>query len=418
MPRGQKKGWKLTQKIPKTPPKTRVKVSTGVWMTPHGTFDTFTYHLGKSVFLGAFSTAEEAVSAREKYAVELQGGAPLVTRSDARIPFHTFAESVYFAEVMKGRRDSTIRSARSRYNQHLRPELGDWPLRDITYERLSRLRKVLLDRKVSGQTKREVLLLLQAILQEGVKRGLLPTNPAALLKRPAKNSSPVEVPSWPVAVKVVEAIAAPVPRMAATVLLQTGMRLNECLSLQWDDIDLAKKTIRVARSIDQISGTINDPKTSHGNRSIAITLALVKALRVYRASQEAGTIPRSDPWVFPTTRQSAACAEKRPPILNDRNFQQRHWQPALKTVAGADFTPHALRHLWASRVLASGAPVAFAAEQLGHSSPAFTYRQYVHFLPESAGAANAFVERAMGSGRRPRNPKVIPRLKEKNFLKT
>ena len=171
---------------------------------------------------------------------------------------------------------------------------------------------------------------------------------------------------------------------------------------------------------------------------ITVTLALVKALRDYRALQEAGTIARHDPWVFTVVRAAPSDGEDSevqaeneaqaepgkkkaktgPPVLNDRNFHQRYWMPAVASVPGADFTPHALRHLWASRVLASGAPVAFVADQLGHSSPAFTYRQYVRFLPESAGAASAYVEQALGGEKAPRNPKVIPRLKVKNSLTT
>jgi len=411
MPRGQKVGWKLAQRIPKEAPLHRTRVATGVWMTPHGTFDTFVYHHGKSVFVGAFPTIEEAVKAREKRVLELEGGAPLVDRSASRVHFGDFVDKVYFPEAMVGRKDSTIRAARSRYRQHLAPALADWPLRDVTYERLSRLRATLIERKVSGQTKREALLLLRSILQEAVKRGILAQNPASLLELPPKHSNPVRPPSYATARKVVAAIAALGPRTAAEVLLFTGMRLNECLALQWGDVDLEGRRIAVTRSIDQVTGKLVTPKTERGKRSIVIPDDLAQRLTDYRARQVRGEAVRSDPWVFPVARPAkeepgetapeAPTAEaprvERPPVLNDRNFVQRHWNPALKAVEGADFTPHALRHLYASRLLTQGAPVAFAADQLGHSSPAFTYRQYVHYLEERPSQAQEYVNGAFGA---------------------
>jgi integrase len=407
MPRGQKKGWQLRQVVPKSPPAKRTKLATGVWMTPHGTFDAFIYHLGKSAFLGAFPTIEEAVQAREKRMEELEGGAPVLDRSTSRVSFALFAEKVYFPEAMAGRKDSTIRAAKSRFRQHLAPALGERPLRDVTYERLSRLRATLIERKVSGQTKREALLLLRSILQEAVKRGILPRNPAALLDLPPKHARQISVPPYATARTVIDAISAPGPRAAAEVLLLTGMRLNECLALRWDDVDLDGRRIRVERSIDQVTGKLVTPKTERGKRSVVIPDVLAEHLARYRKLQERGVTPRSDPWVFPVLRISKKNAEAldtrspnpepapaRPPIMNDRNFVQRHWEPALKAVESADFTPHALRHLYASRLLTQGAPVAFAADQLGHSSPAFTYRQYVHFLEDRPDQAREYVNGA------------------------
>lgn len=417
MPRGQRVGWKLAQKVPKQAPTQRTKVATGVWMTPHGTFDTFVYHHGKSVFVGAFPAIEDAVRAREQRIQELEGGAPLVDRSASRMRFADFTDKIYFPEAMAGRKDSTIRSARSRYRQHLAPSLGEWALREVTYERLSRLRATLIERKVSGQTKREALLLLRAILQEAVKRGILPRNPAALLDLPPKHARQVSVPPYATARIVIDAIFAPGPRAAAEVLLQTGMRLNECLALRWDDVDLDGRRITVERSIDQVTGKLVTPKTERGRRSVVIPDVLAEHLARYRKLQERGKAPRSDPWVFPVIRVPKKKAEApdagspspepapaRPPIMNDRNFVQRHWEPALKAVEGADFTPHALRHLYASRLLTQGAPVAFAADQLGHSSPAFTYRQYVHFLEDRPDQANEYVNGAFAPSPPPAKP--------------
>ena len=90
--------------------------------------------------------------------------------------------------------------------------------------------------------------------------GLLPANPAVLLRLPPKLGKPISVPSFDDALKVVAAISHPVGAMAATVLLKTGMRLNEGLSLTWPNVDLAAGSIFVAHSIDQIAGKLVTPK--------------------------------------------------------------------------------------------------------------------------------------------------------------
>jgi integrase len=44
---------------------------------------------------------------------------------------------------------------------------------------------------------------------------------------------------------------------------------------------------------------------------------------------------------------------------------------------------HALRHYYASVLLADGVSIRELAEYLGHSDPGFTLRTYIHMLPDS-----------------------------------
>lgn len=44
---------------------------------------------------------------------------------------------------------------------------------------------------------------------------------------------------------------------------------------------------------------------------------------------------------------------------------------------------HALRHYYASVLLADGVSIRELAEYLGHSGPGFTLRTYIHMLPDS-----------------------------------
>lgn len=398
MPRGQKSGWKLNAKVPKELPSKPVRVATGVWLRPSGRFFAYIYHRDRDVFIGSFATPQEAVDAREVKRQELKAGRPILRRTETAATVTTFAEHVYFPETLPLVKDSTARTTMSRYRQHVLPAFADVPLRDVTYDRVCAFRGVLMAKDVSGQTRREALLILRSILEEAARRGLIPTNPAILVQLPPKGGRPISVPSSVDARKVVAAITHPVARMAASLLLQSGMRLNEALSLEWPNIDLDAGTIFVAHSIDQVAGKIVAPKTPTAVRVVEIPSDLVAELKAYRAEQEAGRVQRTDPWVFPAGATGAERIESRPPVMDDRNLVQRYWEPAVKAVGCGRFTPHALRHLYASKLLMGGTPVAYVAQQLGHASPAFTYRQYTRFLRTSPNAGKAYLELAFGSG--------------------
>ena len=69
---------------------------------------------------------------------------------------------------------------------------------------------------------------------------------------------------------------------------------------------------------------------------------------------------------------------------------------------------HALRHYYASVLLAEGVSIRELAEYLGHSDPGFTLRTYIHMLPDSHERAikaidgRHFRPRAVPTDARPR----------------
>ncbi|MGH3515219.1 MAG: tyrosine-type recombinase/integrase [Pseudonocardiaceae bacterium] len=64
---------------------------------------------------------------------------------------------------------------------------------------------------------------------------------------------------------------------------------------------------------------------------------------------------------------------------------------------------HALRHFYASTLLARGDTIKELADYLGHSDPGFTLRTYTHLLPSSHEQAR----RAAGSLFKPRRPEKV-----------
>src|SRR5436305_1139425 len=234
MARGQKKHWKHLRVAGEKRDKA-VRVEAGIWVFPSGRYGVFVERKGKQAFRMA-DTITEAREVRQSLKKATRRGIRLVSRATQKTTLKEFFATVYEPEVMRGGglKESTIRSASSRMRQHIEPFFRDVEIGTITYDDCMRFRGELVERDdLSGQTKRECLLLVRQMLEEAVLRGVILANPAALVKLPKKKRTPVEVPEYEDAKKVIAELKHPIARMAADLLLRTGMRLNEALALEW-----------------------------------------------------------------------------------------------------------------------------------------------------------------------------------------
>lgn len=374
---------KVRLRLVGTPDEKAARVELGIWKySSSGRYGVFVYRKGKQVFRMA-ETLTEAREIRTELIRAAQRGIRPAARANQKIDLAAFFSDVYVPDVMRGNglKESTIRAARSRFKQHLQPLLGTDRVSDISYERCLALRSELIEKDaISGQTRRECLLLLRQVLEEAVLRGLASANPAALIRLPKRNRVPVVVPEVADAKKVIAELYHPIARMVAEFLRQTGARLNEALAMTWPCVDIAARKVRIQQSIDQVTGKIVSTKTT-AVRIIDVPATLISLLREYRAAQEGGTVHRHDPWVFPGQSDHTG---GRP--MNDRNFQQRHWDPAVTRAGVPRFTPHALRHLFASHLLQRGIEITYVSKLLGHGSVYTTANYYAHFLPGSSAA--------------------------------
>ena len=162
-------------------------------------------------------------------------------------------------------------------------------------------------------------------------------------------------------------------------LARTGMRLGEGLALQWDDVHFAEKEIRVAHTLS--GGRIEKPKSGHG-RTVDMSEQLARVLlRLYvQRKTEAlkrgwSTIPE---WVF--------CTEAG--TLPDDSRVRKVMRKTLKAAGlSMHFSPHCLRHTFASLLLQQGESPAYVQRQLGHASIQLTVDTYGKWLPMGNKAA-------------------------------
>jgi integrase len=139
-----------------------------------------------------------------------------------------------------------------------------------------------------------------------------------------------------------------------------------------NSIDLANRAVTVRRTWG-LRGAVgearfNSPKSGK-ERVVDLTSAAVEAFKPVIPTRE----PTTMLW----------------PDIDPVTFYYKAWRP-LMTASGLPYRkPHALRHTYASLLLAKGVSVAYVQAQLGHHSVKVTVDTYGHFMP---GARIRFVD--------------------------
>ena len=151
---------------------------------------------------------------------------------------------------------------------------------------------------------------------------------------------------------------------AIRLLMLTGCRCNEILSLNWTDVDLQARELK-----------LRDAKT--GARIVPLSPSAVDLLaQLGRASDSEWVIPGPDP---------------------DKHMKKldNAWRTIRSRAGLEDVRLHDLRHSFASRALALGESLPMIGKLLGHRRVESTAR-YAHLARDSVHAAAARIARSIG----------------------
>ena len=169
-------------------------------------------------------------------------------------------------------------------------------------------------------------------------------------------------------------------------LLATGLRIRECLALDWSDIDLQNGTIDVNKTLNGIK-EITSPKTKSSVRVIDLDNKTVLMLRLYknRQAQVGREIGLTYEKVFSDTfdnyREAGAL----------RFRLEKH----LEIAKCPRLSFHAFRHTHASILLNAGLPYKEIQTRLGHSQISITMDTYSHLSKDNKKIATSFYEKAI-----------------------
>ena len=170
-------------------------------------------------------------------------------------------------------------------------------------------------------------------------------------------------------------------------ILNTGLRLGECLALTWDDIDFERKIINVNKTLTVIKNrdfkkdprnrlqVLGDPKTFNGKRVIPLNnVAKDMLLEMKTRNSLTGA---DDKIIFPNYEGN---------YLNERSVQKL-FQKICNDIEVEYKGIHALRHTFGSVLIKKKVDIKVVSELLGHSDVKFTYNRYIHIINEQKAEA-------------------------------
>jgi integrase len=272
---------------------------------------------------------------------------------------------------------------------HILPRFENVRVRDMDR---GHIKLFLAEKRNTGLEKRTVQNIqsvLRTILNHAIEDQVIATNPAAKLAEAlkltvSKTTKQEEIKAMTKAQRQLFLATAyrEAPRYYPLffVLAGTGMRLGEGIGVQAEDVDFSAKTIRIARAFSE-DGEIGTPKSGHG-RTVDLSQALADMLAAHDLTRKQERLKYGwtnlPPWLFVTKEGTP---------VDPANVRRAMLRVLKAAALPLHFTPHCLRHTYASMLLADGVSPAYVQEQLGHATIELTVSTYGRWLKKKAPGA-------------------------------
>ncbi len=153
---------------------------------------------------------------------------------------------------------------------------------------------------------------LSEMLAEGVRWGVIATNPAAAIRPPRAPRPKLHVPDQRHAPRSWNAFAAVRSRDRSCSRIGTGMRLGKIVGLQWPNVDLDRKVLRVASTPSVAGGefTFGAPKTNRARRSVDLRTPSSRSCAGTARSRASASWPSETSGAITTSYSMTASASR------------------------------------------------------------------------------------------------------------
>lgn len=247
------------------------------------------------------------------------------------------------------------------YNNHIKAKLGQIKLAEINSVKLNIWAASLAG---SAKTIKNIVGVLLAILHPAQSNQLI-TGDVNIIT-PKLTASKIKALTLEESRRLIKACYPPINQFDIIILtaLSTGMRLGEILALTWEQINFTDETININAQVIRVSREYKrTPPKYNSVRTIPISKELQKTLLMQKL------INHNKDKVFSTNKGE---------YIN-QNRVRAEFKARLEA-AGLphDIRFHDLRHTFATQMLQSGADIKTVSAMLGHTSEAFTLKQYAH----------------------------------------
>lgn len=271
----------------------------------------------------------------------------------------------------------TVQSYKVQIRANIIPALGAAKLQKLRREDMQRFVNDL-SKTHAPSSVSLIMTVARSALKQAVKGGLIRRNPADDLVLPAIHNEKKVTLTQPEVMRFFDALPDSTNGRILAFIALTGMRIGEASALHWGDV--GDGSIRVEQSVAWLGDgaqvpVFNTPKSNAGIRTIPLNNAIRRVLEAQRRAQLEERMRAGKAWndyglIFST-----------PLGLPLREYPVNRTMHAALEVAGIsdEFTPHDLRHAWATAAMKKSKNNAkMVSTMLGHSSVTMTLNRYTH----------------------------------------
>lgn len=237
-------------------------------------------------------------------------------------------------------------------------------------------------------TLRNLVMLVRAAFRAAVLDRVVASNPFERITLPRVERERIV----PLTIKQVGAVVDKIgDRYRAMIVAQAGLglRIGELLALRVEDVDFLRRTVRVQDQIDRSTRERVPPKTPRSRRTIPLPDVVSATLARHIAEHP----PTAEGLLFHTRTGL--------PLAHDWYANKVFAAAVVKADLPAGTTTHALRHHFASVLLASGQSVIAVADLLGHENATLVLTTYGHLMPGGEDIARKAIDAAWRSAAAP-----------------
>lgn len=305
----------------------------------------------------------------------------------------------YWLKIMKARVEvQTYNSYESLLRVHVRSRIGCLKLSNVKIQDVQEVYDQMIINGSSANTVHHVNAPLSMALKKAVELNYMIKNPCDFTELPRRIKDETKAFSTDQSLRFLECARSSKHGLIFEFAIVSGMRPEEYLSIQWNDIDFSRSIVSIRRALVWLKGggfKFGKPKTLKSKRTISLPQDTMHKLKEHRRRQLEHRLQLGSGY----SNLDLVFASDLGTPLNYRNLTLRYYNKILEQAGlhNEGFVLYSLRHTCATLLLAAGENPKKVADRLGHSSVRTTLDTYSHVLPEIERSAADNLERMLYS---------------------